>query len=105
MGIAQSTSLYQLAKVPSSSIQICGAEKALFRALKSKKETPKYGLIYESSLVRQSNPKNKGKISRSIAAKCSLVSRLDALSETPCKTFGSKNRVKIVSRLRSLETA
>ena len=49
--IAHSGSLMNLAKLPASTIQILGAEKALFRALKSKKATPKYGLIYNASIV------------------------------------------------------
>jgi nucleolar protein 58 len=52
-----------LAKHPSSTVQILGAEKALFRALKAKHDTPKYGLIYHASLVGQATPKNKGKAS------------------------------------------
>lgn len=52
-----------LAKHPASTIQILGAEKALFRALKTKHDTPKYGLIYHASLVGQSNAKLKGKVS------------------------------------------
>lgn len=55
-------SLLNLAKHPSSTIQILGAEKALFRALKTKHDTPKYGLIYHASLVGQSNAKLKGKV-------------------------------------------
>jgi len=49
--IANSGSLINLAKLPSSTIQILGAEKALFRALKTKGNTPKYGLIYNASIV------------------------------------------------------
>lgn len=49
--IAHSGSLMNLAKQPASTIQILGAEKALFRALKTKKNTPKYGLIYNASFV------------------------------------------------------
>ena len=49
--IAHSGSLMNLAKLPASTIQILGAEKALFRALKAKKNTPKYGLIYNASIV------------------------------------------------------
>ena len=52
-----------LAKHPSSTVQILGAEKALFRALKTKHDTPKYGLIYHASLVGQTTPKIKGKVS------------------------------------------
>ena len=51
-----------LAKHPASTVQILGAEKALFRALKTKHDTPKYGLIYHASLVGQSTPKHKGKV-------------------------------------------
>ena len=49
--VRHSGSLMNLAKQPASTIQILGAEKALFRALKSKKATPKYGLIYNASIV------------------------------------------------------
>ena len=45
--------------VQASTVQILGAEKALFRALKTKHETPKYGLIYHASLIGQASPKNK----------------------------------------------
>jgi nucleolar protein 58 len=59
--IAHSGSLINLAKQPASTIQILGAEKALFRALKTKTDTPKYGLIYHASLIGQAAPKNKGR--------------------------------------------
>ena len=61
-----SGSLMNLAKHPSSTVQILGAEKALFRALKTKHDTPKYGLIYHASLVGQSNPKIKGKVRKGL---------------------------------------
>jgi snoRNA binding domain, fibrillarin len=56
-------SLINLAKHPASTVQILGAEKALFRAMKTKHDTPKYGLLYHASLVGQTNPKYKGKVS------------------------------------------
>ena len=77
--IAHAGSLMSLAKHPASTVQILGAEKALFRALKTKHDTPKYGLIYHASLVGQAAPKHKGKISRVLAAKTSLSARMDAL--------------------------
>jgi nucleolar protein 56 len=49
--ISHSGSLVNLAKYPASTIQILGAEKALFRALKTKGKTPKYGLIFNSSFI------------------------------------------------------
>ena len=65
--IAHAGSLMNLAKFPASTVQILGAEKALFRALKTRHETPKYGLIYHASLVGQAAAKHKGKISRVLA--------------------------------------
>lgn len=79
--IAHSGSLMNLAKSPASTIQILGAEKALFRALKTKHDTPKYGLIYHASLVGQATGKNKGKIARMLAAKAAIGIRVDALSD------------------------
>lgn len=73
--IAHAGSLMNLAKHPASTVQILGAEKALFRALKTKHETPKYGLIYHASVIGQTAPKNKGKISRVLAAKTALAIR------------------------------
>ena len=69
----------------------------------TKHETPKYGLIYHASLVGQSAPKNKGKISRVLAAKCALAIRVDALGETSDTTVGNEGRDKVEARLRQLE--
>ena len=97
--IAHAGSLMSLAKHPASTVQILGAEKALFRALKTKHETPKYGLIYHASLIGQAAPKFKGKISRVLAAKCSLSIRMDALGETSEPTVGIENRAKVRCRV------
>jgi nucleolar protein 56 len=64
--IAHAGSLTNLAKYPASTIQILGAEKALFRALKTKGNTPKYGLLFHSSFIGRAQPKNKGRISRQV---------------------------------------
>jgi len=101
--IAHAGSLLNLAKQPASTIQILGAEKALFRALKTKHDTPKYGLIYHASLIGQTQPKNKGKISRVLAAKTALAIRVDALGDTTGPTIAFDNRVKVESRIRQLE--
>ncbi|KAB5582437.1 hypothetical protein GE09DRAFT_267253 [Coniochaeta sp. 2T2.1] len=79
--ISHAGSIMDLAKKPASTIQILGAEKALFRALKTKHATPKYGMIYHASLVGQASGKNKGKIARQLAAKVALGVRHDALGE------------------------
>merc|ERR1719324_1922689 len=101
--ISHAGSLMNLAKQPASTVQILGAEKALFRALKTKKDTPKYGLIYHASLIGQAQPKHKGKISRVLAAKCALSVRVDALGDTSEATIGLEDRVKVEERLRQLE--
>merc|ERR1740130_2049071 len=101
--IAHAGSLLNLAKHPASTVQILGAEKALFRALKTKHETPKYGLIYHASLVGSSAPKFKGKISRVLASKCSLAIRYDALGDGDDARVGIEGREKVEMRLRQLE--
>jgi nucleolar protein 58 len=101
--ISHAGSLMNLAKHPASTVQILGAEKALFRALKTKHETPKYGLIYHASLIGQAAPKFKGKISRVLAAKCALSIRVDALGESSEATIGVEAREKVEARLRQLE--
>ena len=75
--ISHSGSLTNLAKYPASTIQILGAEKALFRALKQKTKTPKYGLLYNTTFIGRAIGKNKGKISRYLANKCAMAARLD----------------------------
>ena len=101
--ISHAGSLVSLAKMPGSTIQIFGAEKALFRALKTKHETPKYGLIYHASLVGQANAKLKGKISRSLASKCALCVRVDALGENTNGEIGNKCKKILESRINALE--
>jgi nucleolar protein 58 len=102
--ISHSGSLMNLAKQPASTIQILGAEKALFRALKTKKSTPKYGLIYNASIVGQANNKLKGKISRTLANKAALCVRSDALGEGQDGSLGTKNRSYLEGRLKLLES-
>ena len=93
-----------LAKHPASTVQILGAEKALFRALKNKNETPKYGLIYHASLIGQTTPKNKGKISRLLAAKAALSCRVDALADKDDQiNIGQELRDKVLARIQQVD--
>jgi len=103
--IAHCGSLLNLSKYPASTFQILGAEKALFKALKNKNLTPKYGLIYHASLVVQSSNSLKGKLSRITSGKASLSARIDALGENKYGgSIGLKNKKKIEQRLRQLES-
>lgn len=79
--ISHAGSLSNLAKYPASTIQILGAEKALFRALKTRGKTPKYGLLYHSSFIGKAKLKDKGKVSRFLANKLAVCSRIDFFSD------------------------
>jgi len=102
--ISHAGSLTNLAKYPASTVQILGAEKALFRALKKKGNTPKYGLIFHSSFIGRAAAKNKGRISRFLANKCSIASRIDCFSESSTNVFGSKLKEQVEDRLKFFET-
>lgn len=102
--ISKAGSLTNLAKAPASTVQILGAEKALFRALKTKGNTPKYGLIYHSTFIGRADAKNKGRISRYLANKCSIATRIDSFSDDPCRLYGEKLREQVEERLKFYET-
>ncbi|CAA7051859.1 unnamed protein product [Microthlaspi erraticum] len=97
--ISHAGSLTNLAKCPSSTVQILGAEKALFRALKTRGNTPKYGLIFHSSFIGRASSKNKGRIARYLANKCSIASRIDCFADTSTTAFGEKLREQVEERL------
>lgn len=80
--ISHAGGLKRLAMYPSSTIQIMGAEKALFRHLKSGDRPPKYGLIYQHPQVRGAKWWNRGKIARMLAGKISLAVRRDVFTKT-----------------------
>ncbi|CAF3330496.1 unnamed protein product [Rotaria socialis] len=102
--IAHAGSLTNLAKYPASTIQILGAEKALFRALKTKGNTPKYGLIYHSSHIGKASAQNKGRISRYLANKCAIASRIDCFSDIPTAIFGDHLKQQVSDRLNFFDS-
>jgi len=102
--ISHAGSLTNLAKCPASTVQILGAEKALFRALKTRGNTPKYGLIFHSSFIGRAGAKNKGRISRYLANKCTIASRIDCFSENSTSIFGTKMKQQVEDRLKFYET-
>ncbi|MCD6403522.1 MAG: hypothetical protein J7K98_04325 [Candidatus Aenigmarchaeota archaeon] len=69
--------LEKLAKMPSSTIQLLGAEKALFRFLRGKGKSPKYGFIFMTSYIQRAPRKKHGKIARLVAAKLAIAAKLD----------------------------
>ncbi|MFA6461625.1 MAG: NOP5/NOP56 family protein [Candidatus Woesearchaeota archaeon] len=69
--------LKNLALLPASTIQLLGAEKALFRHLKTGSRSPKFGVIFAHPLIQGVKAKDRGKVSRTLADKLSLCARLD----------------------------
>jgi len=98
--IAHAGGLTNLSKYPASTIQILGAEKALFRALKTKGKTPKYGLLFNSTFIGRAGAANKGKISRYLANKCAIASRIDCFSDYPTAKIGESMRDQVEERLK-----
>lgn len=76
----------------------------MFRALKTKGNTPKYGLIYHSTFIGRADSKNKGRISRYLANKCSIATRIDSFSDEPTRLYGEKLREQVEERLKFYET-
>lgn len=76
--LSRAGSLKKLAAMPSSTIQVLGAEKALFRSLKTGSEPPKHGLLFQHTLVHSAPRWQRGKIARAVAAKAAIAARIDA---------------------------
>ena len=78
--VAQAGGLKRMSTFPSSTIQVLGAEKALFKHLKSGSRPPKHGLIFQHALISTSPKKVRGKIARALAAKLTIACKADAIS-------------------------
>jgi nucleolar protein 56 len=78
--IMQAGSLSRLASMPSGTIQLLGAEKAMFRHLKKNTAPPKHGIIFQHPLVHNAPVWQRGPIARSLASKISMAARADAFS-------------------------
>ena len=78
--IALAGGLENLAKMPSSTIQVLGAEKALFRSLRTGARPPKHGVLFQHAIVHGAKRSLRGKISRAFAGKIAIAARTDAFS-------------------------
>ena len=76
--IASAGSLRRLSRLPASTIQLLGAESALFRFLKTKKKPPKHGMIFQLPEIHSSPKKIRGKIARMFAAKFAIAAKIDS---------------------------
>lgn len=91
--------LEKIAKLPSSTIQLLGAEKALFRHLRGEGKPPKYGILFGHSLIQNAPKPMKGKVARLIAAKISLAAKMDQYSE---KDQGKEMRKELEKKVNEL---
>ena len=98
--ISLAGSLKDLAQKPSSTVQVFGAEKALFRSLKTGTDPPKHGIIYRVAEVNSAPYWQRGKIARSLAGKLSIAARIDAYSD---KNVGEKLREEFLSRVEEIK--
>lgn len=75
--LARAGSLRKLALMAASTIQVLGAEKALFRSIKTGSQPPKHGLIFQHALVHRAPRWQRGKIARAVASKAAIAARMD----------------------------
>ena len=78
--VAQAGGLNRLAMFPASTVQVLGAEKALFKHLKSGSKPPKHGLIFQHAAIGKAPRKIRGKLARALAAKLAIAAKADAYS-------------------------
>ena len=99
--IAKAGSLTSLAKCAASTVQLLGAEKSLFRSIKNKSNTPKYGVIFNSSFIGKASTKDKARIARIIANKTAIAARIDCFTDDLSLTniYGEEMKKQIEERL------
>jgi len=98
--IALAGSLENLAKMPASTIQVLGAEKALFRALRTGSRPPKHGIIFQHTFLREAKKWQRGKIARALAGKLAIAARTDAYSG---KYIGDTLKIDLEKRINEIK--
>jgi len=98
--LAHQGSLESLAKQPSSTIQMLGAEKALFRYLRGKGSPPKHGVLFEHQYVSKLPEEKRGKMARFLANKASIAARLDHYGD---KEEGERLRKETQAKFEELK--
>jgi len=99
--IAKAGGLDKLARLPSSSVQIMGAERALFRAMREGSRPPKHGLIFQHPIVHNAARKLRGKAARALASKITIACRIDTFSGSDIGEELTKSLKKRVDSLSS----
>lgn len=92
--------LEKLARLPASTIQVLGAEKALFRALRTGGKPPKHGVIFQYPEIHRSPKWRRGKIARALAAKLAIAAKVDAFTG---RYIGDKLREELRKRIEEIK--
>ena len=98
--IALTGGLSNLARMPASTVQVLGAEKALFRSLKTGTRPPKHGIIFQHTLIHEAKRWQRGKIARAIAGKLAIAARTDAYSG---KYYGDNLKAGLERRIKEIQ--
>jgi nucleolar protein 56 len=93
--LGRAGSLKRMASLPASTIQVLGAEKALFRALKTGSQPPKHGLLFQHAMVHAAPRWQRGKIARAVAAKAVIAARVDVYGEGLNQTLLEKLNIRV----------
>ncbi len=97
--IALAGGIEKLARMPSSTIQVLGAEKALFRALRTGTKPPKHGIIFQFPIIHQAPRWRRGKIARALAGKLAIAARVDAFTR---ERVGERLREEFMERVKEI---
>jgi nucleolar protein 56 len=97
-------SLERLSRMPSSTIQLLGAEKALFLHIKEGTPSPKHGVIFQHPSVHSSPPWLRGKVARALAGKLAIAARADAFDSRPDGSLGRELREAFSERVQQLRS-
>jgi len=98
--IAIAGGLTNLAKLPASTVQVLGAEKALFRSLRTGARPPKHGIIFQHSLIHEAKGWQRGKVARTLAGKLTIAARIDAFSG---KYMGEELKADLEKRIEEIK--
>ena len=97
--IAKAGSLEKIARMPSSTLQLLGAEKALFRHLHGRGKAPKFGILFSHPLIQSTPQKHRGKVARAIASKLSIAAKMDFYSK---KREGERMKKELKERIKGI---
>ncbi|MDH7564168.1 MAG: C/D box methylation guide ribonucleoprotein complex aNOP56 subunit [Candidatus Bathyarchaeota archaeon] len=98
--IAIAGGLTNLARKPASTIQVLGAEKALFRSMKTGTRPPKHGLIFQHGVLHDAKKWQRGKIARAVAGKLAIAARADAFGG---RMIGEELKSGLEKRIKEIQ--